>query len=282
MPTRAAFAAVAVLLSSLVASAQPVRLPVYGARATQSPVRIDGVLDEPAWALSPRVGELRLIHAPDRRPAFPTEAALTWDQRLLYVGFACTDPAPWARHEARDARLWEEEVVEVFLDPDGDGRNYAELEVSPRNVVVDLLIAAPGAAGPGARRWNVEGLQTAVTRHVEGWIVEIAIPWAALGDAGVTSAPRVGDQWRVGLYRIERPGGPEKAARIDALVAERRGAADERKAAIDATLLSLRADDEYSAWSITRADRGFHDPERFGHVQFLAPGGDLAAATPRP
>lgn len=253
------------------ATAQPATLPVYGARHAADAVRIDGTLDEASWALSPRVGEMRLIHAPDRRPVFPTEAAVTWDATYLYVAFACTDPEPWARYGTRDDRLWEEEVVEVFLDPDGDGRDYAEIEVSPTNVVVDLLIAAPRAAGPGARRWDVAGLQTAVRRHAAGWVAEMAIPWSSLAGAGVTAAPVAGAQWRVGLYRIKRPGGVAKAGRIDGLVAERRSAADDRKAAIDAELLTLRADDEYSAWSVTHPDRGFHDPERFGLLQFLGP-----------
>ena len=166
----------ALCTASLVADAQPVQVPAYGARHTAVPVRIDGVLDDAAWVFSPRVGELRLIHAPERRPAYPTEAAVTWDDTFLYVAFACTDPAPWARHGTRDDRLWEEEVVEVFLDPDGDGRNYAEIEVSPTNVVVDLLIEAPRAGGPNARAWNVEGLQTAVKTQATGWVAEMAIP----------------------------------------------------------------------------------------------------------
>jgi hypothetical protein len=62
-----------------------------------------------------------------------------------------------------------------------------------------------------------------------------------------------------------------KAGRIDELVKERREATEERKAAIDEQLRTLRADDEYSAWSVTRPDLGFHDPERFGMVTFIAP-----------
>lgn len=257
------------LASSLVLEAQPVRLPVYGARHTATPVQIDGVLDDAAWVFSPRVGEMRLIHAPDRRPVYPTEAAVTWDDTFLYVAFACTDPAPWARHTNRDDRLWEEEVVEVFLDPDGDGRHYAEFEVSPTNVVVDLMIPAPKEGGPDTRAWNAEGLQTAVKTHATGWVAEIAIPWRALAAAGVSTAPAAGAEWRVGLYRIKRPGGVQKAARIDALVAERRAAGGDERLAVEAEVEKLRADDEYSAWSVTRADRGFHDPERFGIVQFL-------------
>lgn len=258
-----------VLLASAVAEAQPVRLPVYGARRAVDAVRIDGTLDEATWALSPRVGEMRLIHDPARRPASPTEAAVTWDDTHVFVAFACTDAEPWSTFASRDDRLWEQEVVEVFLDPDGDGRRYAELEVSPHNVVVDLLIAAPGAAGPDARRWDIAGLQTAVRRHARGWVAEMAIPWASLGEAGVTSAPAGGDQWRVGLYRIDRPGGVAKAERIAALVRERKAASEARAAEIDRQLQELRADDEYSAWSVTRADRGFHDPERFGYLEFL-------------
>ncbi|WP_239492538.1 carbohydrate-binding family 9-like protein [Luteitalea sp. TBR-22] len=245
-------------------------VPTYQARRVEEPVRIDGRLDEPAWALAPRVGAFRLITDPARPPAYPTDAAVLWDDTHLYVAFASSGREAWGRYTERDARLWEEEVVEVFLDPDGDGRQYAEIEVSPHNVVVDLLIAEPRAGGPEARRWDVAGLQTAIARHADGWVAEMAIPWAALGGAGVSAAPAIGDTWRVGLYRITRPGGVEKAARIDALVEERRAAAEDRRAAIDATLRQLRADDEYAAWSPTQADRGFHDPERFGRLVFAA------------
>ncbi|WP_396624812.1 carbohydrate-binding family 9-like protein [Luteitalea sp.] len=243
-------------------------VPTHHARRIGEAIRIDGRLDEPAWTLAPRVGAFRLITAPDTPPAFPTEAALLWDDTHLYVAFASSGREAWGRYTERDARLWEEEVVEVFLDPDGDGRQYAEIEVSPLNVVVDLLIAAPRAGGPEARRWDAAGLQTAVARHAEGWVTEMAIPWASLAGAGVSGPPSAGDTWRVGLYRITRPGGVDKAARIDALVDERRTASEDRKAAIEATLQQLRADDEYAAWSPTQPDRGFHDPERFGRVVF--------------
>jgi len=131
------------------------------------------------------------------------------------------------------------------------------------------LIPAPREGGPTTRAWNAEGLQTAVKRHATGWMAEIAIPWRALTAAGVSTAPTAGAEWRVGLYRIKRPGGLQKAARIAGLLAERRAAGGDERLAVEAELEKLRADDEYSAWSVTRVDRGFHDPERFGIVQFL-------------
>ena len=230
---------IALLLLAGVAGAQQV--PTYRAGRTIDPIRVDGKLEEFTWAALPRVGRFQTIRGVKATPRHATEAAVAWDEQNLYVAFACRDPDPWGRMTKRDDRLWEEEVVEVFLDPDGDGKNYPELEVSPNNVVVDLLIPAPRSGATDAAKWNIVGLQTAVGRQPAGWTVEIAIPWKSLAGSGTSTAPKPGDRWRVGLYRIKRPGGPGKE----------------------------RANDEYLAWSPTRADRGFHDPERFGVVEFV-------------
>jgi hypothetical protein len=235
-------------------------VPTYRAGRTVDPIRIDGKLDEFTWAALPRVGRFRTIRGPQATPQRATNASVAWDDRNLYVAFICRDPDPWSRMKNRDDRLWEEEVVEVFLDPDGDTQNYPELEVSPNNVVVDLLIPRPRSGNfKQAVAWDIAGLQTAVARHTGGWTVEIAMPWKSLAGAGVSAAPKPGDRWRVGLYRIERPGGPAKADRIAAL----------QKAGDKTGAEKLQENDEYLAWSPTRGDRGFHDPERFGIVEFV-------------
>ena len=244
-------------------------VPVYRAGRTLDKIRIDGKLDEFSWAAAPRVGAFRLISGADPRPKFPTEAAVVWDAENLYVAFACRDSEPWSRMKKRDDHLWEEEVVEVFLDPDGDGQNYAELEVNPENVVVDLLIPRPRAGTDTAIQWDIAGLQTAVERHSGGWTAEIAIPWKSLAAAAVSTAPKPGDRWRAGLYRIKRPGGVAKADQIAALAGQLKSAPNGQRAGIGEKLDQLRANDEYSAWSPTRAERGYHDPERFGILEFV-------------
>ena len=219
--------------------AAALRLPTYVARRAVDAISIDGNLSEASWARASRITEFRDIFKPERQQRFPTEARIIWDAANLYVAFLCSDDEPWGTLAKRDDHLWNEEVVEVFLDPDGDGRNYAELEVSPNNVVVDLLLARPRAPLDEALRWDIEGLQTAVTKTSSGWIAEIAIPWTSLAVAGASGPPQPDDRWRVGLYRIKRP---DRGRR--------------------------KADDEYSAWALTRPEFGFHDPERFGSVVF--------------
>lgn len=252
------------------AAAQQYTPPLYHAARTQDDIRIDGKLDEFTWAALPRVGRFTDIRRPDNPEALPTQAAVAWDDTNLYVAFTCVDPEPWGTMMQRDQHLWNEEVVEVFLDPDGDGQNYPELEVSPHNIVVDLLIPRqPNRSTDSsiAARWDIKGLQTAVAKYAAGWTVEIAIPFASLGEGGVTTAPRPGDRWRVGLYRIERPGGPNRNARIAELQKKLEGVAEGAQAELRKELESLQSSSQALAWSPTR--RSFHDPERFGVVEFV-------------
>ena len=152
--------------------------------------------DEASWARALSIRDFRHIYDPSRTSRFPTQAALVWDDANLYIAFDSTDPDPWGTMTQRDDRLWEEEVIEVFLDPDGDGLNYAELEVSPNNVVVDLLIPRPRADVNESLRWDIDGLRTAVAHRPGAWTVEIAIPWAGLGATGLAQCAELNWQLR--------------------------------------------------------------------------------------
>jgi hypothetical protein len=235
--------AAALFCSDAVASAQPVRLLVYGVRHTTDTVRIDGILDESTWALASRVGEIRRIDEPGRRPAFPSEATLAWDAKALYVAFACTDAAPSPRFSKRDDPLWDDESIQVMLDPAGTGKNYIELAVNADNVVADRIIPDASSIAKADAAWNLAGLETAVRRHRAGWVVEIAIPWSALAANGMNAAPKAGEQWRAALYRLKRL--------TDGL--------------------------EHTAWSPPRVERGVHDTDRFGYFLFMP---SSAAAAP--
>jgi hypothetical protein len=260
------FTTVLLLAIPLLAQHQP---PTYRAGRTLDPIVIDGKLTEFTWAALPRVGPFTNIRKVDQSDAAPTEATVAWDDQNLYFAFSATDPLPWGTMYARDSHIWQEEVVEVFLDPDGDGKNYPELEVSPHNVLVDLLIAAPRAGLADAIKWDIEGLQTAVTKHAYGWITEVAIPWSSLAGAGVERKPDVGDKWRLGLYRIERPGGAPLGREVAALQQKLREAPSDAKKAIQKDIDKLTIGTQWLAWSPTRVQNGFHDPERFGIVEFV-------------
>ena len=242
--------------------------PIYRAARTLDAITIDGRIAEFTWAALPRVGRFTDIRQADQASAAQTQATVAWDDRNLYVAFVCTDDTPWGTMHERDSRLWEQEVVEVFLDPDGDGKNYPELEVSPHNVVVDLLIPAAGSSVGAAIQWDIQGLRTAVAKQAAGWTVEIAIPWASLREAGTSVKPAIGDKWRVGLYRIERPGGVPLGQRAGELRKQIAAASGDQKKLLQIDLEELTTGRQWLAWSPTRVEKGFHDPERFGVVEF--------------
>ena len=119
----------------------------------------------------------------------------------------------------RDEHLWEEEVVEIFLDPGRAGRDYYELEISPANVVCDVRMIAPSPNKKQDFAWDLAGLLTRVrtTRdaagRTSGWTATAFLPWSGLralpSAAHVAVPPAAGDRWRFNLFRVKRPGGPK-------------------------------------------------------------------------
>lgn len=152
-------------------------------------------------------------------PAVRASVETAWTDERLLVLFTCVEEHVWATHTARDAPLYDEEVVEVFLAPTGDVRHYYELEVSPANVLFDARVKSPDLDRKTMQvetDWTCAGLETrahvdgtlrrTVPTHGEppsaaGWRAALSIPFAAFPEV---SAPRPGDRWRANFYRIER------------------------------------------------------------------------------
>jgi hypothetical protein len=165
-------------------------------------------------------------HAVNWGPApYETRFRALWSNAGLFLRFDATDPSPWHTMTRRDEHLWDEEVVEIFLDPDRSGRDYYELEINPANVVCDLRMIAPWPDKKGDIDWNLAGLETRVLARKNaagetlGWTATAFLPWTglrALPSAGrVALPPKNGDRWRFNVFRIERPGGkasPEQDA----------------------------------------------------------------------
>jgi Carbohydrate family 9 binding domain-like len=156
---------------------------------------------------------------------YATAFRALWDEKGLHLRFDARDPQPWHTMTGRDEHLWDEEVVEIFLDPDRSGRDYYELEMNPANVVCDLRMISPSPKKQGDLGFNLEGLETRVRLNTDGagktvgWTATAFLPWS--GFAPLPSArkvalpPKAGDAWRFNVFRIDRPGGkaaPEKNA----------------------------------------------------------------------
>lgn len=177
-------------------------------------ITIDGKLDEGAWK---NAKEAELTDTVTGRPApLKSTVRVLWDDTNLYIGFYCEDPDAWANYTQEDDKLWEEEVVELFIDPDSNEHNYYEHEINPINVKVDLYVINAGKRLKGGIQgwfdWDFKSIQSAVYVDGDGknsgtkdtyWTVEVAIPFDDLWELSEIP-PKDGDMWRMNLYRIER------------------------------------------------------------------------------
>ena len=165
-------------------------------------------------------------------PQQATRVSAAWDAEEMRVLIRAEDTHISATLTERDAPLYTEEVVEVFLDPVGDGECYFEIEINPLNAVLDLVLRRNRSGYKKDFVWRCENLRTCVRREAAGWSAELAIPFSSLA----ADPPQTGEKWRGNFARIDRP--PDIPR-------------------------------ELTAWSPT-GFANFHVPERFGVIEFSA------------
>ena len=155
---------------------------------------LDGLAD--CWSAAGRV--YLADNVSGRPPVWGTEVRVGRHQEELLVLFICQDPDPSATFTQRDDPLWEEDVVEVFIDPFGDLDCYFEVEINPLNTVLDGFIRRLRGGLRKDFSWNCEGLRTATGLLAYGWVAGLAIPFKGLGECNLS-------RWRINFCRIERP-----------------------------------------------------------------------------
>lgn len=181
-----------------------------------------------------QVGYLRDVVSADA-PRLETRFRACWTADSLHIRYECEDDHVVSTMTRRDEPLYEEDVVEVFLDPFGGGTTYYEFEVSPRGVLFDALIHNRLDGNKDVdTSWIAEGFQANVMKGTDdGWLVyDVRIPFADLDEAGV---PHAGAVWHWNVFRID----------------------DDRD--------GVR---HYSAWSPTGLVN-FHVPQQFGELVFV-------------
>jgi hypothetical protein len=205
------------------------KLAIYKAAA---PVEIDGKLDDAAWADAKKVTLVDPVTGGKMLP--PTVMMAAWDESNLYVAFDSEDDNLQCTYKKRDDPLYDQDAVEIFLDPDGDQKNYYEFEVSPTNLIFDSFLSE---YRKNKNDWNC-AIQTAVA--TEGtlnnaedvdkkWTAELAIPFK---DVGV-KAVKPGDKWKANFFRLD----------------------------------TAKAGRKTYAWSAPR-NNDFHNLDRFGQIVF--------------
>jgi hypothetical protein len=222
----------------------------YTAKRAPGPIVLDGRLTDPGWSDAP-LTEKFVIYTNGAATVFPTQCKMLWDDTYLYIAFIMDDRDVWGTTTVwsdPDYCLCAEEVAEMFVDPDGDGLNYLEVEINPLGAVMDLSMDKEfSKGGSGNWDWSYQNLKIGIS--VQGtlnnkadsdtsWVCELAFPFSEIAWTAPTMSfpPTPGDAWRLNVYRYDYGRTSAKYT-------------------------------ELSAWNQTDV-RGFHAPDKFGRVIF--------------
>ncbi len=147
---------------------------------TTQPIRIDGVLDEEVWRNTPPIGEfIQADPFPGKAPTEQTEVRLAFDDDALYIAVRCLDRDPskiLSTTMARDGRPFDDDNLEIVLDPFHDRRSGYYLQLNAAGSMSDGRIIENRLADVS---WD--GIWNARTRIDErGWTAELEVPFKTL------------------------------------------------------------------------------------------------------
>ncbi len=152
----------------------------FEARLATGDIRVDGRLDEPAWATADSVPLPWETSPGDNRPA-PVETAcyVLFDPRRLYFACRAFDPDPGAIRAFitdRDDVTGHDRVV-LSLDPFDDARRAFEFTVTALGVQADAVYDEQ--TGVADDSWDAIW-ESAGRIDDDGYVVELAIPFRSL------------------------------------------------------------------------------------------------------
>ena len=154
---------------------------------------------------------------PDQDSGAPdTRAKVLYSDTGIYFLFQCEDRRLSATMDADFMKLWNEDVVEVFLWPDEATPTYFEYEISPLNYELPILVHNRDGDRDLAHwmpfmydgdrktrhKTSVTGGNKESGASISRWTAEFFIPFELLRPLN-NNPPEPGTRWRGNLYRID-------------------------------------------------------------------------------
>jgi hypothetical protein len=153
------------------------------------PPELNGALTEDCWTRC-------TAHAiesdmPDGVPSRTTSVRVCRDDKNLYIGFQCREPAigqvPLLKQPLKG--VWSDENVQVWISPPAPAKDFFLFAVDPNGSRYQKSLRE---GVQWSAEWDVKASRTA-----EGWNAELAIPIASLG----VKQFQEGASWRINFCR---------------------------------------------------------------------------------
>lgn len=145
---------------------------------------------------------------------YSTKAKALYSETGIYFLFVCEDKKITASMQADFLDLWNEDVIELFMQPDSAVPAYFEYELSPLNYELPISIFNEEGKLNSWIPFHYEGDRK--TRHattvqggmrksqaaIDSWTAEVFIPYKLLKPV-LRDIPGPGTRWKGNLYRID-------------------------------------------------------------------------------
>ena len=157
--------------------------PTVTAHLTDTPITVDGILDEPIWqTVQPITEFVQRLPKDGGTPSEESEMRILYDNNHLYFGFTFFDSEPEKIRATilnRGGWLHRDDKLEIALDTYLDRRNAYLFELNPLGTQDDALITDENR--PSLDEWAWDGVYISEGRVTDfGWVLEVAIPWNTL------------------------------------------------------------------------------------------------------
>lgn len=115
---------------------------------------------------------------------------LTYDSDNLYIGVVSPVIGPlYSKIKGRDDRVWEDDVIEVFLNPDIETKDYYHFIINSIGTLYDEK--------NDNSNWNIGNLPFINRVDKDTWTIEMAIPFKEIG----VKSPKEGENWKINICR---------------------------------------------------------------------------------
>ncbi|HLA54146.1 MAG TPA: carbohydrate-binding family 9-like protein [Flavitalea sp.] len=177
-----------------------------------SDFELKGDTSSAAWQMAKWTNVSPYPSSPNK---YKTRSKLLYSETGIYVLFVCEDQRLTNTMQSDMLDLWNEDVVEIFIQPDPQKPDYFEYEISPLDYELPLLIYNNEKLQLNSwLPFHYEGKRK--TRHktqiiggkkqgsstVKGWIAEVFIPYEILKPI-MAKQPESGTQWKGNIFRLD-------------------------------------------------------------------------------
>lgn len=150
-------------------------------RIASAPI-IDGKGEDAVWNSIPWREGFVMLGETTRKPTAQTRFKAAHDGDCIYFLVQADEPQMNTLHATRtqrDSDIWNDDCIEILLDPNRSQDRFYHFAVSATGAIFDEERLQGGLVTSSA--WNCRDVQAAAVKSEKSWQVEIGIPLVSLG-----------------------------------------------------------------------------------------------------